>query len=63
MTDPLIDAAVRRRTGIAALQRIHALLDAEAVERQRVLTFTRVAGYAAAALVLLVTLAVFGARL
>ncbi len=63
MTDPLIEAAVRRRVGIAALRRIHALLGAEAAERQRILTFTRVAGYAAAALVLLTTLAVFGARL
>lgn len=63
MTDPQIEAAVRRRVGIAALRRIHTLLGAEAAERQRILTFTRVAGYAAAALVLLTTLAVFGARL
>lgn len=56
-------AAVRRHVGLAVLGRMHRLIRAEAEERRRIWIFTRHAGIAALLVLLLLVLAVFGARL
>jgi len=63
MDDPLLQAAVQRKVGVAALRRIHQLIASEAEERRRIWIFTRAGGIVALLLVLLVGLAFFGARL